>query len=408
MTHPKRTVTAEELQRPLVPYEEAVATILSSFAPLAAQRVPLSSALGLTAAETVDAGLAVPGFDNSAMDGYAIRAADTAGANDKPVTLRLIDDLPAGSSPSIPIRPGTAATIMTGAAVPPGCDAVVPWEDTEPGDGVVIVRRELDPGRNIRPRGEDVEEGSRIVENGQTLRPVHLGVLASTGRTHVSAHPRPRVAVLSTGDELVPPGGKLMDGQLFESNRTMIAALCQHDGARIVADGLLPDDPDVIREWMTDAAGKADLVITSGGASVGQHDWIRHILENEGSLSMWRVAIKPGKPVALGRLAGTPVLALPGNPGSAFVGMHVFGLPALRIMAGRAPQPPRIDATLAAPVKGSPARTQFTRVRLDGSLAHPLPLQSSVVLSNLLGADGFAVVPPGGLPQGAAVTVELL
>ncbi|HVL90344.1 MAG TPA: gephyrin-like molybdotransferase Glp [Actinomycetota bacterium] len=404
----KRLVTPEELRRPLVPYEEAVATILASFAALEPQRTPVAAALGSVAAETVVADLAVPGFDNSAMDGYAIRAADTAGAGDKPVTLRLIDDLPAGSDPTIPIEPGTAATIMTGAAVPPGCDAVVPWEDTEPGDGVVIVKRELDPGRNIRPKGEDLEEGREIVTAGGVLRPVHLGVLASIGRTHVLVHPRPRVAVLSTGDELVPPGGKLMGGQLFESNRTMIAALCEHDGARVVRDGLLPDDPEAIGEWMREAAGGADLIITSGGASVGEHDWIRDILEREGSLSMWRVAIKPGKPVALGRLAGTPVLALPGNPGSAFVGMHVFGLPALRIMAGRDPRPPRVEATLAAPVKGSPARTQFTRVRLDGDAAHPLPLQSSVVLSNLLGADGFAVVPPGGLPEGAAVTIELL
>ncbi|HEX9696809.1 MAG TPA: gephyrin-like molybdotransferase Glp [Actinomycetota bacterium] len=404
----KRSVTREELQRPLVPYEEAVATILAVFAPLEPQSVPVPAALGLVAAETVVADLAVPGFDNSAMDGYAIRSADTAGANDEPVTLRLIDDLPAGSSPTIPIEPGTAATIMTGAAVPPGCDAVVPWEDTEPGDGVVVVKRALDPGRNIRPRGEDLEQGSEIVAAGGILRPVHLGVLASIGRTHVVVHPRPRVAVLSTGDELVPPGGKLMPGQLFESNRTMVAALCEHDGARIAADGLLPDDPDAIAEWMRTAAAGADLLITSGGASVGEHDWIRDILEREGSLSMWRVAIKPGKPVALGRLAGTPVLALPGNPGSAFVGMHVFGLPALRIMAGRDPQPRRISATLSGAVKGSPARTQFTRVRLEGDIAHPLPLQSSVVLSNLLTADGFAVVPPGGLPDGAAVTIELL
>ena len=179
-------------------------------------------------------------------------------------------------------------------------------------------------------------------------------------------------------------------------------------GGRVVDDALLADDPDQIGEWMQEAAKNADLIVTSGGASVGEHDWIRAILEKEGSLSLWRVAIKPGKPIAFGTIGGTKVLALPGNPGSAFVGLHVFVQPAIRTMAGRPVSGNTITAVLAGEVKGSPSRTQFTRVRLDGHSAIPLPEQSSVVLSNLIPAHGFAIVPPGGLPEGAEVTVELL
>lgn len=398
----KREVTQEELARPLVSYEDAVATILSSFELLAPGRVPLIDALGLVLAENLVSDVDVPGFDNSAMDGYAIVSSDT---QTPPVTLRLVDDLPAGTAPTVTIMPGTAATIMTGAPLPPGADAVVPWEDTTRAEDAVTVNAQITPRRHVRPAGEDVRNGDTIVSGGTVLDAVHLGVAASVGLTHVQAHPRPRIAVLSTGDELVSPGGKLMGGQIFDANRTMISLMCASAGADVVADALLADDPEVIGEWLHGV--DADLIVTSGGASVGEHDWIRAILEKEGSLAMWRVAIKPGKPIALGKIGTTPVLALPGNPGSAFVGLHVFVLPAIRLMAGRDPAPARITATLGGDVKGSPSRTQFTRVRVEDGVAHPLPAQSSVVLSNLVPADGFAVVPPGGLPEGASVTVEL-
>lgn len=401
----KRTVTQEELARPLVPYEEARAAVLDAFEPLASQRMRLAEALGLVLAETVVSDIDVPGFANSAMDGYAIRSDDTA---DAPVALRLVDDLPAGSAPSIEIEPGTAATIMTGAPLPPGADAIVPWEDTEKLDGSVKVLVRVDERKHVRPAGEDVRAGDEVVAEGAVLTPVHLGVLASLGRTHAEVRPRPRVGVLSTGDELVPPGGKLMPGQIFDANRTLIGAMCEAAGARVVAEALLRDDPEAIGGWLEEAAAETDLIVTSGGASVGEHDWIREVLEREGALAMWRVAIKPGKPIAFGRVKGTPVLALPGNPGSAFVGLHVFVQPALRKMRGTTPEPRRVAATLGERVQGSPSRTQFTRVRLEGSTAVPLPAQSSVVLSNLIPADGFAIVPPGGLPQGADVMVELL
>jgi molybdopterin molybdotransferase len=401
----KREVTDEELRRPLLPYLDALEQIVSAFAPLPPEDVPLERARGLILAEAIVSDIDVPGFDNSAMDGYAIRSADTAR---QPVVLQLVDDLPAGSDPKVVIQEGTAATIMTGAPLPPGADAVVPWEDTERRDGVVAVLVRVAPGKHVRPAGEDIRAGDQVITAGTELRAIHLGVIASLGRTHVRAHRRPRVAILSTGDELAAPGDALKPGQVYDANHMLLAAMCEQAGADVDATALIGDEPDVIAAWLTQAGRHADLIVTTGGASVGEHDWIRAILEKEGDLTLWRIAIKPGKPVAFGRMDGTPVLGLPGNPGSAFVGMHVFVARAIRTMAARPVEPASVRARLGAAVKGSPSRTLFCRVRLDGGVADPLPAQSSVVLSNLIPAHGFAIVPPGGLPEGADVTVEMI
>jgi molybdopterin molybdotransferase len=214
--------------------------------------------------------------------------------------------------------------------------------------------------------------------------------------------------VLSTGDELVAAGGELEPGKIFDSNQALLAALCEEAGANVTLTGLVGDDPKEVIRWLEDAAGMADLIVTSGGASVGEHDWLRDVLERYGELTMWRVAIKPGKPIAMGRIARAPVLALPGNPGSAFVGVHVFVAAAIRKLAGRDPAPRSVRALLAEDVKGSPSRTLFCRVRLAGNKAVPLPAQSSVVLSNIIPTEGFAIVPPGGLPAGSDVRVEFI
>jgi len=214
--------------------------------------------------------------------------------------------------------------------------------------------------------------------------------------------------VLSTGDELAIPGDALKPGQVYDSNRTLLASMSARAGADVDTTALIGDEPDVIAAWLRQVARHADLIVTTGGASVGEHDWIRAILEAEGDLTLWRIAIKPGKPVAFGRIEGTPVLGLPGNPGSAFVGMHVFVARAIRTMAARMVDPRSVRARLGEAVKGSPSRTLFCRVKLEGEIAMPLPAQSSVVLSNLIPTEGFAIVPPGGLPEGADVTVELV
>lgn len=406
-TNLKRTVTPEELASPLVPYEEAVLSVLSAASALPATRVGLMDALGLVCAEAVVAEADVPAFASSAMDGYAVRAADTVSA---PVTLRLLEDLPAGTAPTASVEPGTASKIMTGAPVPHGADAVVPWEDTTAGDGAVVVRKPFDEGRNVRPRGEDISAGTEIIAAGDLLGPVHVGVLASLGRTTVSCVPRPRVAVLSTGDELATPGtNALAPGQVYESNSFMISAMLAASGALAGSVATIGDDRDAITAWLSSAAASHDLIVTSGGASVGEHDWLRDILAREGSLEIWRVAIKPGKPIAFGAIGGTRVFSLPGNPGSAFVGMHAFVSGYVRALAGRDPSPRWFRARLSAGVRGSSTRTLFCRVRLvaDG-VVEPLPAQSSVVLSNLIPAEAFAIVPPGGLPSGAEVRVEPL
>ena len=405
----KRTVTREELSRPMVPYEEAVAQVLSEIRTLPPSEMPLRDARGLAIAEAIVSEHDVPGFDNSAMDGYAIVSSDTAGASPgTPVELRLIEDLPAGTQPTQTVSSGAAAKIMTGAPIPSGADTVVPWEDTEPRDGAVAVLTPVPRGKHVRPRGEDVRAGREVIASGAVLAPVHLGVIASIGKTRVKAVPRPRVAVLSTGDELVEPGGELRPGQVFDANATLIAAMCEAAGATVTLSGLVGDEPKDVAEWLDGAAGMADLIVTSGGASVGEHDWLRDVLERYGQLTLWRVAIKPGKPIAFGRVEDRPVIALPGNPGSAFVGVHVFVSAAIRKLAGRDPAPRAMRALLSEDVKGSPSRTLFCRVRLAGNKALPLPAQSSVVLSNIIPTEGFAIVPPGGLPAGAEVRVELL
>jgi molybdopterin molybdotransferase len=362
----------------------------------------VSEALGLVTAADIVSSIDVPGFQNSAMDGYAVRAADAAG------TLRVIDDVPAGSSSSRIVEPGTAITIMTGAPLPEGADAVVAWEDVETTQNTIRVNTPVPSGKHVRPKGEDIQAGSVVIPSGRELRPIELGVCASLGLSKITVTPHPRVAILSTGDELVSAGRSLGPSNVYDANRALLRAMCEQTGARVVADGLLGDEPGAIASWLRDAASKADVIVTSGGASVGEHDWIRTILERDGTLQMWRVAIKPGKPIAFGTFGSARVFGLPGNPGSAFVCSHVFVQPALRLLGGRDPAPRTVRARLTAEVKGSPSRTMFSRVRLDGDGATPLPAQSSVVLSNIIPADGFAVVPPGGAAAGTDVTVELL
>lgn len=397
----KREISAEELERPLVPYEEARARILGEFEPLGATRVMLDDALGLVAADDVVAEIDVPGFASSAMDGYAIRASDAPGV------VRLVADVPAGTVATTRVEEGTAATIMTGGPIPEGADAVVPWEDTERNGDHVTVRVEVAQGHHVRPQGEDLAAGSTVIASGTVLRPAHLGVLASLGHIDVAVIPRPTVAILSTGDEVAAPGTALNPGQVYDANQTLLAAMCREAGADVVETSRLPDDPDLIAAWLHDAARRVDVIVTTGGASVGEHDWIRHVLERDGELMLWRIAIKPGKPVAFARLSSAKVLGLPGNPGSAFTGMHVFVQPALRALAGRDPEPRTVSAVLSDDVRNG-GRTLFCRVVLEGERARPMPAQSSVVLSNVLGADGYAIIAPGGLAAGTDVTVELL
>ncbi len=403
-----RAVSDEELATPLIPYEQARARVLAEVGRLPPADTELQDALGLVTAEPVVAERYLPGFDNSAMDGYAVRSADVGGASARrPALLALAGD-GTGAGPDDRVGPGVATKVMTGAPLPPGTDAVVPWEDAERRNGSVAVRAETRPGQHVRPRGSDVRAGDTVVEEGTVLGPLPLAVLAALGRTHVRATPRPRLAVLSTGDELVRPGSSLGSGQVHDANATLLTATVRAAGATVESTGMLGDDAGAIGRWLVSVASSVELVVTTGGASVGERDWARAVLAERGELLLWRVAIKPGKPLAFGRMAGTAVFVLPGNPASAAVCAHAFVAPAVRVMSGRPPDPPSVPARLAGKVDGSPNRTFFCRVRLEGSRAVPLPGQSSGVISNLVAAHGLAVVPPGGLPEGAPVRVELL
>lgn len=401
-------LVAEELPDPL-PYTEARTLLLDGMRPLPPRLVPVGDALGLVSAEDVVAEADVPSFESSAMDGYALRAGDVSGAStSRPVRLRLVGAVPAGGAQTHALPPAATMAVATGAAVPPGADAVVPWERVCRAGAEISFLSEVTAGDFLRPRGEDLRAGTAVVAQGEAFTPVHLGVLASIGRSLVLARPRPRVAVLSTGDELVAPGRGLGAGRRHDANGPLLRGLCEQAGASVVATAMVRDDASAVAAWLRAAASAVDLVVTTGGASVGDRDVVRQVLTRHHEVVFWRVAMKPGKPMAFARVDSTPVLALPGNPGSVGVCAHAFVLPAVRSLAGADPAPRRVRARLAQAVEGAGDRTLFCGVTLKEDLAEPAPSRSSQVLSTLLAVQGFAVVPPDGLPGGSDVWVELL
>jgi molybdopterin molybdotransferase len=402
----------------LVPFDQARAAVLERLRPLLAREVPLGEALGCVLAEDVTAAEDLPPFANSAMDGFAVRAADLAGASDAtPVALAVTGEVFAGSGRLPTVRPGGAARIMTGGPLPPGADAVVPIEQaTLDGDAVRI---RLAPGERqfVREAGEDVRAGTVVLERGRVLDPAAVGMLASVGRRLVPVHPRPRVAVVSTGDELVDPGDPLGPGQIRDSNSWLLVALAQEAGAEAFRCGRLRDDPEALRRGFALAAAEGDLVLTSGGVSVGERDYTKQVLAELGDVRGFRVAMQPGMPQAFGFAAGSPLYGLPGNPVSCFVVFELLVRPAIRRLAGQPDDRldrPRVVARLGEPVRSPQGKVSFLRVRLrvdgDGLVATLTGHQGSGVLSSAVAADGLAVVPAERreLDAGAAVQVVLL
>lgn len=411
---PPRTIEPSELASPVLPYLDVLACIMRDCQPLSARQAMLGDALGRVLARDVRSPLDVPGFDNSAVDGFAVRSEDLARASiDAPVCLRVVGSVRAGGTDQARrVEAGEAIAIATGAPLPAGADAVVPWEVTSVADGHdaaddVDVRAQARAGA-VRPRAEDVAAGDVLLAAGVRLGAPQLGSLAAAGVATVLVVPAPRVAVLSTGDELAPLGAQLGAGQRHDANSTLVAALVRQAGCEVGSVATLPDDPAAIALWLAETARSHDLVITSGGASVGRHDWLRHVIERDGSIRAWRAAIKPGKPIAFGAVHGTAIFALPGNPASVVVATHVFVAPYLRALAGRRPHPATRSLQLADAVAGDAERVTFHPVRIEGKMAIPLPTRTSQVISTYAAADALAEIAVGGLPAGASVDARSL
>jgi molybdopterin molybdotransferase len=400
----------------VIALDDARAAVLDAVPRLEVRRVPIRRASGLVLAERIVAREPVPPFANSAMDGYAVRAADTADASvSTPVRLRVVGELPAGRAPTRAVARGEAIRIMTGAPVPDGADAIVMVERTErDGDGVLVHQGAM-LGDHVRDAGGDLQPGQVVFEPGTVLGPAHVGVIATVGYSEVDAIPRVRVGVLATGDELVEGDEPLSPGQIRDANRPMVLALVEEAGCEARDLGIARDDEDLIHRTLEDALASCDAVITSGGVSVGDYDYVKAALDRFGALQWWQVAIKPAKPFAFGVVRGVPVFGLPGNPVSANVSFELFARPALLQMMGRQLRfRPEVRAVAQhAMGRKADGKLHLDRVRVerdDGRhVARRTGAQASNVLSAMALANGLALLPDGdGVPEGGEVTVMRL
>jgi molybdopterin molybdotransferase len=391
----------------LISIAEARRRVLDSVTPLGNEPVALARALGRVLAEDVSSGIAVPPFDSSGMDGYAVVAGP-------PAELEVIGEARAGQPADVAVKPGAAVRISTGGKLPEGADAVVPVERVTASNRSVQVP-ETSPGQNVRRAGEDISPGAVVLAAGVTMGPAELGVAASVGRAEVRAARRPRVAVLVTGDELTPPGERLPPGGIYSSNGFALAAQVERAGAEAAGRTTVADDPGGTRDAIGAALEQADVVVVSGGVSVGPHDHVKQALRDLGvEERFWGVSLRPGKPTWFGVRDGTLAFGLPGNPVSAMVTFQLFTRPAIAALQGAPPDARHTTATLGEPVTRNPRREQAVRVRLeqagDGLVARPTGAQGSHMLTSMLGADGLALIAPGEgeAPRGERVDVELL
>ena len=379
---------------PSMTIEEAIA-LATGRLPVAAtsESVPVSQADGRIAAEDLFALGDLPPFANSAVDGYAVRHADLAADGD--TRLPVGGRLAAGSTEQVSAA-GRAVRIFTGAAMPADADTVFMQEDVSLEDGVVRLPAGLKRGANMRPPGEDVAQGGLIIPAGRILKPQDIALAAATGHQSILVRRPLKVAIFSTGDELVEPGAPLKPGGIYDSNRIMLAALLGRLGAQVIDFGILPDDPEVLAERLAVGAQQNDLIITSGGVSLGEEDHVKTAVEAKGQLVFWRLAIKPGRPLAMGVVRGTPFVGLPGNPAAVYVTFVMFVRPLLAHLAGAAPEPlvPQwVRSTFAA--KKRPGRREFVRVDVspaaDGVLeARRFPKEGAALLTSLTTSSGLA------------------
>jgi molybdopterin molybdotransferase len=383
----------------LLTKEQALERLLARVEPIGeTESVALAEGLGRVLAEPVVSSIDVPAWDNSAMDGYAVRHADLATSGGR---LKVAQRIPAGSTGSA-LAPGTAARIFTGAPVPEGCDTVVIQEVCEAADDWVQVPLDCKAEANIRRAGEDIRAGAEVIGAGSRLAPQHLGLAASVGVPHIRVYRLLRVAVFSSGDELVMPGAPLAPGQIYNSNRFMLVGLLQRLGCEVVDLGIVEDSLAATVQVLQRGAAEADLIVGSGGVSVGEEDHIKTALEQVGTLELWNIAIRPGKPLAFGRIGATPFIGNPGNPVSLFVTFCLFGIPVIRRRQGVAgdlrPRTLRIRAGFEWPRPDK--RREFHRARIESGLdglpeLAVFPSRSSAVLSSVAWADGLVEIPEG-------------
>ncbi len=410
--------------------DEARERILAQVAPLPSQPSPLAQALGLVAAADVASPVNVPGFDNSGFDGYALRADDVQGAAaTQPAELRVVDELPAGRAGGAVIEPGTAARIMTGAPVPSGADAVVPFEDTDrvdwgrlgqsSVDGEQAARRTVRvlasaaPGENVRRAGGDVAVGDVVVHAGRVINAADIGVLGSVGVTEVPAHPRATVAILPTGDEIVEIDQQVQPGRIRNSNAWALEALAERHGAAPRRLPIVADTTEAL-EQAIEHASSSHLIVTIGGVSMGDYDLVKSVLASHGQMDFWQINMRPGKPLAFGTVSGTPLVGLPGNPVSSMVCFELFVRPAVMKMMGRRElEAPHVRATAAERMVSSGGKRTYVRVSLrrsaDELVCAPTGDQSSFRLTSMTQGNGLAVVHEGEtIEAGQSVSVHVL
>jgi molybdopterin molybdotransferase len=408
----------------LLSVDEARARILDHFEPVDIESVPLTEAAGRVLAQNIAAETDLPLFDNSSMDGFALRAEDVAGATDaSPRRLRVVADIPAGSSPTISLAPGEAARIMTGAQLPAGADAVVPVEDTdfenrEAGSAMperVEIHKAVSAGGNVRPRGMDLRKGDIVLHKGRALKPQDAGLLAMLGLAAIRVHRKPRVALFSSGDELLPVEARLEPGKIRDSNSHMLADLIRTAGAEVIRLGVARDTFESVRSVLDQtAAHTVDLILSSAGVSVGAFDFVKEVIESNGKMDFWRVNMRPGKPLAFGEYGGIPFIGLPGNPVSAFVGFEVFVRAALgRLGGGSDGARPTLRVRCEEDIN-SDGRESYLRATVhesEGVLhARLTGHQGSGNLLSLVQADALLIIPAGVkcVPAGQEANAWLL
>ena len=395
--------------------EEARQQMLNTIPVLPTEKREILNCGGYVLAETLHAEENIPPFDNSAMDGYAVRAADVQNASEtEPAVLTIVETIAAGYAPTKQVATGQAARIMTGAMMPAGADAVVMQEVTQREGDTVKIFESIDETGNVRFTGESVAVGQQVMGNGKHLRPPEVSMLASLNCPEVTVHRKPTVAIVSTGDELLLLGESLEPGKIRESNRYGLYAQVEEAGGIPIDMGIAPDDEAEIERIFRAALAKSDALITSGGVSVGEHDYVKSVLERLGEVNFWRVAMKPGKPQAYGISDGKPIFGLPGNPVSSLVVFELFVRPALLKMAGHTDLlRPTFKATLTEPVTNRDGRVNYMRAILKESNGHytagTTGPQGSGILHSLVLANGLITIPSGAtLDAGETVDAQFL